>query len=305
MILLPGETIKHSSRTFFKKVEGTLNFTNKRLAWCKLEEQKPTVDILHANIHAPKVSTSPTKVMLKVVVSTPGAAGEPTEGNAPVFVWKQADKKEAEAERTKFVTELSILSTRRAQAASSGQQASGARASQGAGSSSAATANVSATDSSEYSKVHIGAVPASADDIKLRQEVLSKNSDLAKVHKSLVISGLVPEDEFWSTRKHILETYAIQSQLRKGESSTWLDLAPTTQETGNFKYTITPNVARRIFKEYPQVKRAYVENVPHAVGEKEFWKRFVASQFFNRGRSTDAFKGRDKIFDKCVDEEDV
>ncbi|KAJ1840722.1 RNA polymerase II transcription factor B subunit 1, partial [Coemansia sp. RSA 2708] len=53
------------------------------------------------------------------------------------------------------------------------------------------------------------------------------------------------------------------------------------------------------------VKRAYVDNVPHAVNEKEFWKRFVASQFFNRGRSTDAFKGRDKIFDKCSQEEDA
>ncbi|KAJ1996713.1 RNA polymerase II transcription factor B subunit 1, partial [Coemansia thaxteri] len=154
--------------------------------------------------------------------------------------------------------------------------------------------------------VKIGLVPASAEEIKLRQEVLSKNIELAKLHKSLVVSGLISEDEFWSTRKYILETQAIQSQLRKGESSTWLDLAPTTQESGNFKYTITPNVARRIFKEFPQVKRAYIENVPHVINEKLFWKRFVASQFFNRGRSADtARSSRDKIFDKCTQEEDA
>ncbi|KAJ2481837.1 RNA polymerase II transcription factor B subunit 1 [Coemansia sp. RSA 2131] len=294
MILLPGEAIKHSSKTSYKKTEGTLYFTNKRLAWCKHEEQTPTVEILHAHVHTPKVNTSADKTILKVVASTPGSNGEPVEANAPMFVWKQADREAANAERTKFVTELSILSTRRAQAASA-QHSSGARPT---------TQGASAPDT-EYGKVKIGAVPASADEIKLRQEVLAKNRDLAKVHKTLVIPGLVPEDEFWSTRRNILETYAIQSQLRKGEASSWLYLSHTIQESGNFKYTITPNVARRIFKEYPQVKRAYVENVPHAVGEKEFWKRFVASQFFNRGRTTDAYKGRDKIFDKCVDEEDA
>ncbi|KAJ1787017.1 RNA polymerase II transcription factor B subunit 1 [Coemansia sp. RSA 1807] len=293
MILQPGEAVKHSSKTTYKKTEGTLYFTNKRLAWCKLEEQTPTVEILHEHVHTPKVSTSAAKIMLKVVSSTPESNGEPVEANAPVFVWKQTDKEAANAERTKFVTELSLLSTRRVQAAST--QPAGARP----------TPQGASTADTEYGKVKIGAVPASADEIKLRQEVLAKNRDLAKVHKTLVIPGLVPEDEFWSTRRNILETYAIQSQLRKGEASSWLYLSHSIQESGNFKYTITPNVARRIFKEYPQVKRAYVENVPHAVGEKEFWKRFVASQFFNRGRTTDAYKGRDKIFDKCVDEEDA
>ncbi|KAJ2454023.1 RNA polymerase II transcription factor B subunit 1 [Coemansia sp. RSA 2336] len=291
MLLLPGETIKVSSKSLHKKLEGTLYFTNKRLVWCKKDEQTPTVEIAHEAIHSPRVNKSDTKVMLKVITIEPGTANEPSETKAPVFNWNQENKAEANEERTKFVTELSILTTRRTQAAASGQKAAAPTSSQN-------------TASSEYAKLKIGAAPASADEIKLRQEVLSKNGDLAKVHKSLVISGLVSEDEFWSTRKHILETYAIQSQLRKGESSAWLGLESQNLETGNFKYTITPNVARRIFKEYPQVKRAYVDNVPHVVSEKEFWKRFVASQFFNRGRSADAVKGRDKIFDKCVQEED-
>ncbi|KAJ1939460.1 RNA polymerase II transcription factor B subunit 1, partial [Linderina pennispora] len=157
----------------------------------------------------------------------------------------------------------------------------------------------------EFAKVKIGTDPASAEDIKLRQDVLSKNADLAKLHRALVVSGLVSEEEFWSTRKHILETQAVQSQLRKGDSSTWLDLAPTTQDGGNFKYTITPNIAKRIFKEYPQVKRAYIDNVPHKIGEKQFWKRFLASRFFNRNRSTSAMKGNpDSIFDVCLRDED-
>ncbi|KAJ2130720.1 RNA polymerase II transcription factor B subunit 1, partial [Coemansia sp. RSA 921] len=182
MILQPGEAVKHSSKTTYKKTEGTLYFTNKRLAWCKLEEQSPTVEILHEHVHTPKVSTSAAKIMLKVVSSTPESNGEPVEANAPVFVWKQTDKEAANAERTKFVTELSLLSTRRVQAAST--QPAGARP----------TPQGASTADTEYGKVKIGAVPASADEIKLRQEVLAKNRDLAKVHKTLVIPGLVPED---------------------------------------------------------------------------------------------------------------
>ncbi|KAJ2162689.1 RNA polymerase II transcription factor B subunit 1 [Coemansia sp. RSA 552] len=306
MLLLPGEVIKLSSSTMHNKVEGTLHFTNKRLAWCKADTQTPTVEVLHENTDTPRVSKAEAKVMLKAMATIPATATTPARNVGYIFVWKQADRETAVAERDRFVAELRVVLSRRTQGASSGPQASGATGGQAPGGGGGKGGGAAAAESSnEYSQVKIGARPASAEEVKLRQEVLSKNGDLAKVHKSLVISGLVQEDEFWSTRKNILETYAIQSQLRKGESSTWLDLAPTTQETGNFKYTITPSVARRIFKEYPQVKRAYVDNVPHKVGEKVFWKRFVASQFFNRGRSADAFKGRDSIFDKCSLEEDA
>ncbi|KAJ2776556.1 RNA polymerase II transcription factor B subunit 1, partial [Coemansia javaensis] len=303
-----------SSRTTFKRDDGTLHFTNKRLAWCKDGEQTPAVEVLLENYRDQQVSKpDKPKVMLKVSAAAPGAPAA-----APVlsyiFVWTQEDKAAALAERWKFVGELSPLSLRRAKAgaAASPAAASAAATTAAAGGNAGGSAGGGGTpapaapsDNPEYSKVRIGDVPASVDEVKLRQDVLSKNADLARVHRSLVLAGLVSEDEFWSTRKHILETFAVQSQLCKGESSAWLDLAPSTQETGNFKFIITPNVARRIFKEYPQVKHAYIDNVPHKVGEKTFWKRFVASQFFNRGKSGDSYKGRDNIFDKCLAEEDA
>ncbi|KAJ2899057.1 RNA polymerase II transcription factor B subunit 1 [Coemansia aciculifera] len=328
MLLLPGESIKHTSETTCNKEDGSLYFTNKRLAWCKAGSPTPTVEVLHDHFSGQQVSKAETKkVMLRVTAAQPpGASGGAQASVTHTFTWKHADKDAAIADREKYVAELSVIMSKRSQggatasgssAAPSGHATSAATPGQSGESPSTATAAASASASgvpgsstqsaSEYVKVKIGAVPASAEEIKLRQDVLSKNAELAKLHKSLVVSGLVPEDEFWSTRKHILETQAIQSQLRKGESSTWLDLAPTTQESGNFKYTITPSVARRVFKEFPQVKRAYVENVPHRISEKQFWKSFVASQFFNRGRSAEAGKGggRDAIFDKCTQEEDA
>ncbi|KAJ1895660.1 RNA polymerase II transcription factor B subunit 1 [Coemansia sp. IMI 209127] len=305
MILLPGETVKYTSETVNNKEEGVLYFTTKRLAWCKAGSEAPTIEILHENFRIQQVSKAEAKkVMLRIYAVTPGAPSDAQPSVKPTFTWKAADKDAAIADREKYVNEFSIITNRRPQ-----QQG-------GAGSQHPATqqnaqqrgTGETATGDNRFSGVKIGAVPASSEEIKLREEVLSRNVELGKVHKSLVISGLISEDEFWSTRKHILETQAIQSQLRKGETSAWLDLTANIQESGNFKYTITPNVARRIFKEFPQVKRAYVDNVPHKVSEKLFWKRFVTSQFLNRGRSADSSSARgsrDTIFDKCTQEEDA
>ncbi|KAJ2828695.1 RNA polymerase II transcription factor B subunit 1 [Coemansia sp. 'formosensis'] len=316
MLLLPGEAIKHTSETTCNKEDGLLHFTNKRLAWCKTGSQTPAVEVLHDHFRVQKVSKAEAKkVMLRVTAALPqGAPGDAQAEVTHTFTWRHPDTDAAIADREKYVAELSLITSKRSQGSTAATGTAAAPGGHGTPSTpgqqgeAAATSGVAGQPqgSGEYGRVKVGAVPASAEEIKLRQDVLSKNAELAKLHKSLVVSGLVPEDEFWSTRKHILETQAIQSQLRKGESSTWLDLAPTTQESGNFKYTITPSVARRIFKEFPQVKRAYIDNVPHRISEKQFWKSFVASQFFNRGRSADAAKGtRDTIFDKCTQEEDA
>ncbi|KAJ2790208.1 RNA polymerase II transcription factor B subunit 1, partial [Coemansia linderi] len=283
-----------------------------RLAWCKTGSQTPAVEVLHDHFRVQRVSKAEAKkVMLRVTAALPqGAPGDAQAEVTHTFTWRLADTDAAVADREKYVAELSVITSKRSQGATTTPSSGPAPTPGGQGEAAAVAAPAAtagpAPGGSEYGRVKVGAIPASAEEIKLRLDVLSKNAELAKLHKSLVVSGLVPEDEFWSTRKHILETQAIQSQLRKGESSTWLDLAPTTQESGNFKYTITPSVARRIFKEFPQVKRAYIENVPHRVSEKQFWKSFVSSQFFNRGRSADAAKGsRDTIFDKCTQEEDA
>lgn len=313
LLLLHGESIKHSSENVCNKLDGALYFTNKRLAWCKQGEKTPSVEILHQNFRVQQVSKSENKkVMLRVTAVPPDSPPDTTPSLTYTFTWKFTDKDAAVADREKYVVELSVITSKRAQENSNNSHANSATSGKPQSTATSATAAATITsdtppvNSAAYANVRIGDTPPSAEEMKLRQEVLSKNADLAKLHKSLVVSGLITEDEFWSTRKHILETQAIQTQLRKGESSSWLDLAPSTQESGNFKYTITPNIARRIFKEYPQVKHAYIENVPHKASEKQFWKLFVASQFFNRGRSTDgANRGnRDVIFDKCMQQED-
>ncbi|KAJ1950627.1 RNA polymerase II transcription factor B subunit 1 [Linderina macrospora] len=312
MLLLDGESLIHTSPTSCSKDEGTLYYTTKRILWVKQGTQTPNIVIQHEDFRLQQVSKADAKkVMLRISVMGPGQAPSDAPALTYTFAWKHANKEEALADRDKYVNELYKITPRKtagsdAAAAGAGNAAGAAGAGSAAGTNGAGKGATSMGSlHPEFARVKIGSDPASADDIKLRQDVLSKNVDLAKLHRALVVSGLVSEEEFWSTRKHILETQAVQSQLRKGDSSTWLDLAPTTQDGGNFKYTITPNIAKRIFKEYPQVKRAYIDNVPHKIGEKQFWKRFLASRFFNRNRSTSAMKGNpDSIFDTCLRDED-
>ncbi|KAJ2788277.1 RNA polymerase II transcription factor B subunit 1 [Coemansia interrupta] len=325
MLLIPGEVIHHSSETVYNRDDGKLLVTNKRLAWCRNGAERPTCEVLFENFLTQQVSTAASKkVRLRISAQNPESAT----GSEPIvltFNWSNPNSVAAKADREELLAALAMFTPRRSQA--SGAAAAGTGQSVGATSANAAPAGPSARpqgvnagtssnaaaggsltsqNNTKFSSVKIGRIPASAEEIKIRQEVLSKNEDLSKLHNTLVIAGLISEDEFWSTRKNILETQAIQMQLRKGSSSTWLDLAPNTQTSGDFRYTITPNVARRIFTEFPQVKKAYIANVPHKVAEKEFWKRFVTSQFFNRGRTADGSRGsRDTIFDECTLEEDA
>ena len=39
--------------------------------------------------------------------------------------------------------------------------------------------------------------------------------------------------------------------------------------------TITPQFIQQVFAEKPHVHRAFVENVPQKLDEKEFWTRFA------------------------------
>jgi transcription initiation factor TFIIH subunit 1 len=52
-------------------------------------------------------------------------------------------------------------------------------------------------------------------------------------------------------------------------SSMLADIKPVTDHS-QINFTITPDIIRAIFIQYPTVKKAYDENVPDKVGFKEF-----------------------------------
>ncbi|KAJ1680415.1 RNA polymerase II transcription factor B subunit 1 [Spiromyces aspiralis] len=325
------EEKEYSCVAYLDKKKGTLYLTNKRLVWrpAVQGERQPFSAFWH-QIKRPQTNKDGGKTpKLRISYASDQNAGN----DAPMtFAWAGADKEQSVRERNK-VMELILRKTQRMGQAQSGTPTtvSGASTPVTARSGSAEAGKGSPTPgaSTVKSKINEAAIkPGSKsvppEELELRQMVLARNKDLAKLHKSLVIAGYIKEDEFWTARQHLLDEQRSIMNQRRGPSSSLLEITPNTQDNGNFKYTLTPDIARKIFKQYPQgkcnldllisaaiarsvVKRAYIENVPHKVTEKQFWKRFFASRFFNRNRSaTVAMKAeQDPIFDKCIEEEDA
>ncbi|KAI8887742.1 hypothetical protein K501DRAFT_241856 [Backusella circina FSU 941] len=145
-----------------------------------------------------------------------------------------------------------------------------------------------------------------------RRQLLSTSRDLQTLHKELVVMGKsVDEEEFWSSayvkriRQKLKKDAVSREGKSKGKSSRMTRLNPGQQEGADMKYTLTSQIIHNIFTEFPSVKRAYDANVPDKMTEQNFWKRFLASEFFHRSRGgRNQMTAYDDIFDKCLQEEE-
>ena len=121
-----------------------------------------------------------------------------------------------------------------------------------------------------------------AADFQLRKRVLLNSPELANLHRELVMSGQITENEFWDgrevhkydpcrfscliscTMKRMLSAQAAMENQKKGKSGQLVDPRPQTVD-GEIKIVITPQLVHDIFEEYPVVGKAYSENVPSKV----------------------------------------
>lgn len=135
---------------------------------------------------------------------------------------------------------------------------------------------------------------------------MRSNPDLLKLHKELVGSKIITEEEFWEGRrvriisvflnqtklfiivflKHMLKTEQVKLEQSQGLSSSFLDnISPTSQGDGKKIYQITPEIIDYIFRTKPKVKKYYDEAVPTKYSEQEFWKKYFETIHFHRDRN--------------------
>ena len=146
----------------------------------------------------------------------------------------------------------------------------------------------------------------SADQIRARQELLKKDTKLARLHKDLVRGGILDEEDFWQPRLHLLESQLMENTQNAGLPSEMKHgILPSSTEGAEVKYTLTPQDIQSIFLHYPALKRAFDSNVPSVLDEKEFWTRCLQSKFFFRDRSLTGKAKKDAIFDKAAEEEEL
>ncbi|KAJ1976345.1 RNA polymerase II transcription factor B subunit 1 [Dimargaris xerosporica] len=304
---------------------GKLYLTNHRLGWAPQGASQLTIALAHANIKTQMVSKAGgKKIMLKVLAHQPvGKDGSFT------FVFPPSSS--ALTDRDQFVDTITDIIRRQRPQENGTNSVTTSPATNATGSLLSARPATSTDPSkrtpitksvaSPRSQTPVAAVllphslssgpsiscpiPLTKQEIAVRRAVLSNNPELAKLHRDLVQSGYVHEEEFWTTRRHLLDNERAVLDQQRGQSSSWPDLVPAAQDGQNFTYSLTREKMYSIFQHHPRVQQAYKEHVPHNLSEEAFWKRFLASKLFHRDRAATSHGiTQDEIFDKCLEEEE-
>lgn len=135
-----------------------------------------------------------------------------------------------------------------------------------------------------------------SEEIKLRGSLLAKNKDLLKLHKDLVFSSILTEEEFWEDRRGLLRAQEMILKQKKGVTSSLVadDLKPVTGGSSDVKYILTPTIIQTIFEQHPILRKAFNDLVnadtdtTTAMTERDFWLEYFKSKFFNESQKTTA-----------------
>ena len=149
-------------------------------------------------------------------------------------------------------------------------------------------------------------------ELELRISVLRSNAQLRSLHKDVVLSGAMPDAEFWShpQRQALIRAERANLEQRQGRNARLADPKPTPNEAGEMKLSITPELIRDLFEQFPVVRRAFDENVPAKMDESSFWTRYFQSKLYHRLRTSarsaasEHIVQDDPVFDQYLEDED-
>lgn len=141
-----------------------------------------------------------------------------------------------------------------------------------------------------------------------RKALLASDPELHEVHQELVQGGVISEEEFWRARQHLLDeasgrvssTPHRKSRQKQGISSAMMsDLPARGNAVMGEQMTVPVSMStaeiQNILAERPDVRRAYLANVPAKMSEKAFWQSFWEAEQTKRVRgSTGAVTQREQ-----------
>ncbi|KAK0562884.1 RNA polymerase II transcription factor B subunit 1 [Tilletia horrida] len=154
--------------------------------------------------------------------------------------------------------------------------------------------------------------PAARTELQMRIDILKAHPSLLALHRQVVHSRIMTDAEFWShpTRLALLRAERAAEKQRKGRNARLADPQKSTDQGGEVRYSLTPQIVRDMFEQYPVVARAYAENVPDKLSEQDFWRRYFSSRLYSRLRTSNRSAASehvirdDEVFDKYLQEED-
>ena len=147
--------------------------------------------------------------------------------------------------------------------------------------------------------------PPSPAELAARRALLASNPGLGALHARLVRDeGVVTEEEFFQTRRKLLSDAVDSSgaNQRPGVANALdADIKGTRDGRSDVvTATLSNEKMHRIFSERPAVRRAFLNNVPAKMTEREFWTRFLRSEYFKAARAGAPPQGEEEAADLAL-----
>ena len=212
--------------------------------------------------------------MLKVFAQAPGTAAPETH----VFSFTSATAARPEADAIKDALSAAIQIAKAGNGLSREGGASSAAMAVASATSSRADAGKDAKSWHDDEKLK--------KDSELQQSLFRANPTLKKTFQDSVkakpdsISNSQFNNEFWSSRVHLLRTHAIERNQNRGAYNVLSTIKPFAQDEKS-KLVVSKEQIQLIFNLHPLVKRVYDENVPK-ISESSFWSQFFQSRLLKK-----------------------
>ena len=141
---------------------------------------------------------------------------------------------------------------------------------------------------------------------QLRQKFLADNPDIMNRYQFLTSEGGLSQQEFWEQYEDALALVSLAEEENESSSvpiplrrPDILHADITLNISDRKDLEVSKERAEEIFSQFPKAKELHDELVPTAISEKNFWRRFFHSQYFNlsQGVQVSSTSKQDPYFD--------
>lgn len=302
------EEMLHSAASY-QKLPGTLVLSSSALSWTPSSSSSASP----SQFHLPLTSVSglsmskagSATVALQVAFDEEGVKASGIEKAKVLLTFTggvSGDRTKAEAEREAFKERLvTVIADNRARKESSaptgapGSEASSSKISSRAAPTRSApgaprgTATAHGTNAPRgndrgcpraASTTPFGSAPS---ELNLRISLLKSNPLLAALHRQTVMTGMIPDSEFWShpSRQALLRSARQAAGQRKGRNARIVDPRFSVGKNGELKLEVTDEDRRDLLEQNDVLRLVYTENVPEKLDEASFWQRYFTSSLYH------------------------
>ncbi|CAO1628535.1 unnamed protein product [Parajaminaea phylloscopi] len=132
-------------------------------------------------------------------------------------------------------------------------------------------------------KTAVKAPSSAPTELSLRISLLKANPPLAALHRQTVMTGMIPDSEFWShpARQALLRSARQAAHQQRGRNARIVDPRFTVGKNGELKLEVTDEDRKDLLEQNDVLRLAFTENVPEKLDEASFWQRYFSSSLYH------------------------